>query len=65
MRSGRIDILARGDPEVLNDIARFERYIMVGLCCIHPNPILRPSMKMVTQMLEGITEVAFPPMMDQ
>ncbi|CAN4091339.1 unnamed protein product [Withania somnifera] len=65
MRSGRIDILARGDPEVLNDITRFERFIMVGLWCIHPNPILRPSMKTVTQTLEGIIKVEVPPMMDQ
>ncbi|XP_016498144.1 G-type lectin S-receptor-like serine/threonine-protein kinase LECRK4 [Nicotiana tabacum] len=63
-RSGRIDKLARGDPEVLNDITRFERFIMVGLWCIHPNPIIRPSMKMVTQMLEGTIKVAVPSLID-
>ncbi|KAM3326462.1 hypothetical protein P3S67_001588 [Capsicum chacoense] len=40
MSSGRIDILARGDPEVLDEITRFERFIKVGLWCIHPDPIL-------------------------
>ncbi|XP_049394695.1 G-type lectin S-receptor-like serine/threonine-protein kinase LECRK3 [Solanum stenotomum] len=62
VRSGRIDKLARSDPEVLNDIKRFERFVKVGLWCVHPDPIVRPSMKMVMQMLEGITEVEVPPM---
>ncbi|CAN4092969.1 unnamed protein product [Withania somnifera] len=65
VRSGRIDKLARSDPEVLNDIKRLERFVKVGLWCVHPDPILRPSMKMVMQMLEGTIQVGVPPMMDQ
>ncbi|KAL3359487.1 hypothetical protein AABB24_016176 [Solanum stoloniferum] len=62
VRSGRIDKLARSDPEVLNDIKRLERFVKVGLWCVHPDPTVRPSMKIVMQMLEGITEVGVPPM---
>ncbi|PHT38785.1 hypothetical protein CQW23_22358 [Capsicum baccatum] len=65
MSSGRIDILARGDPEVLDEITRFERFIKVGLWCIHPDPILIPSMKIVTQMLEGTITVGVPLLMNQ
>lgn len=64
VRSGRIDKLARNDPEVLNDVKRLERFVKVGLWCVHPDPILRPSMKMVMQMLEGTIEVGVPPMVD-
>ncbi|PHT32087.1 Filament-like plant protein [Capsicum baccatum] len=56
MRSGRIDKLARNDPEVLNDVKRLERFVNLGLWCVHPDPILRPSMKMVMQILEGTIE---------
>ncbi|KAF3650278.1 hypothetical protein FXO37_18547 [Capsicum annuum] len=43
----------------------FQRFIKVGLWCIHPDPILRPSMKIVTQMLEGTITVGVPPLMNQ
>ncbi|XP_014519537.2 G-type lectin S-receptor-like serine/threonine-protein kinase LECRK1 [Vigna radiata var. radiata] len=46
--------------EVESDIKRFERMAMVGLCCVNPNPTLRPSMKIVVQMLEGNVEVGVP-----
>ncbi|CAJ1925505.1 unnamed protein product [Sphenostylis stenocarpa] len=56
LRSAVID-----DVEVEADFNRFERMAMVGLWCINANPTLRPSMKMVVQMLEGNIEVAVPP----
>lgn len=34
-----------------------ERVIKVGLCCLHEDPQLRPSMAMVVGMLEGTMEV--------
>ncbi|XP_022631344.1 G-type lectin S-receptor-like serine/threonine-protein kinase LECRK4 [Vigna radiata var. radiata] len=46
--------------EVESDIKRFERMAMVGLCCVNPNPTLRPSMKIVVQMLEGNVGVGVP-----
>ncbi|XP_047257547.1 filament-like plant protein 2 [Capsicum annuum] len=53
IRSGRTEKLARNDPGVLNDVKRLERFVKLGLWCVHPDPILRPSMKMVMQILEG------------
>ena len=59
--SGKLEMVVGHDPEVLSDFKRFERMALVGLWCIHPDPILRPSMKKVTQMLEGTMEVGIPP----
>ncbi|TKY71181.1 G-type lectin S-receptor serine/threonine-protein kinase RLK1 [Spatholobus suberectus] len=50
------------DLEAESDFKRFERMTMVGLWCVSPNPTLRPSMKMVVQMLEGNIEVGVPPL---
>ncbi|KAM7488612.1 hypothetical protein LguiB_026096 [Lonicera macranthoides] len=63
MRSGKLEIVARHDAEVLSDFKRFERMVKVGVWCVHPDPFLRPSMKKVTQMLEGTMEVGIPPLM--
>ncbi|KAF8401701.1 hypothetical protein HHK36_012647 [Tetracentron sinense] len=64
LRSGKLEMVVRHDVEVLNDFKRFERMAMVGLWCVHPDPILRPSMKKVTQMLEGTTEVGIAPLVN-
>ncbi|XP_027077540.1 G-type lectin S-receptor-like serine/threonine-protein kinase LECRK4 [Coffea arabica] len=39
----------------------FERMVMVALWCIQDEPALRPSMKNIISMLEGITDVSIPP----
>ncbi|XP_057998135.1 G-type lectin S-receptor-like serine/threonine-protein kinase LECRK3 isoform X2 [Hevea brasiliensis] len=62
MMKGKLEMVVRHDPEVLSDFKRFERMAMVGIWCIHPDPVLRPSMKKVTQMLEGTSEVGIPPL---
>ncbi|KAK4587259.1 hypothetical protein RGQ29_024108 [Quercus rubra] len=59
--SGKLEMVVGHEPEVLSDFKRFERMALVGLWCINPDPILRPSMKKVTQMLEGTMEVGIPP----
>ncbi|KAI9125647.1 hypothetical protein K1719_003065 [Acacia pycnantha] len=38
-----------------------ENTVKVGIWCIQDEPFLRPSMKSVVLMLEGVTEVAIPP----
>ncbi|XP_028779008.1 G-type lectin S-receptor-like serine/threonine-protein kinase LECRK3 [Neltuma alba] len=43
------------------DISLLENMVKVGLWCIQDEPFLRPSMKSVVLMLEGVTEVAIPP----
>ncbi|TXG72039.1 hypothetical protein EZV62_000618 [Acer yangbiense] len=60
--SGNLETVVSHDPEVLSDFERFERMAMVGLWCINPDPILRPSMNKVVQMLEGTLEVGIPPL---
>ncbi|XP_057509621.1 G-type lectin S-receptor-like serine/threonine-protein kinase LECRK3 [Actinidia eriantha] len=58
---GRLDDLVGDDMEALNDWNKVERFLMVGLWCIQEDPSLRPTMKKVTQMLEGVVEVEVPP----
>ncbi|XP_030929254.1 G-type lectin S-receptor-like serine/threonine-protein kinase LECRK3 [Quercus lobata] len=43
------------------DMMSLEKMVKVGLWCIQEEPALRPSMKNVVLMLEGITEVPVPP----
>uniref|UniRef100_A0A7N2M927 non-specific serine/threonine protein kinase n=1 Tax=Quercus lobata TaxID=97700 RepID=A0A7N2M927_QUELO len=43
------------------DMMSLEKMVKVGLWCIQEEPALRPSMKSVVLMLEGITEVPVPP----
>ncbi|XP_045814263.1 G-type lectin S-receptor-like serine/threonine-protein kinase LECRK2 [Trifolium pratense] len=64
MVSKKLEIVVSDDLEVLNDFKRFEQMALVGLWCLHPNPTLRPSMKKVTQMLEGTVEVGVPPLLN-
>ncbi|KAM7485551.1 hypothetical protein LguiA_001560 [Lonicera macranthoides] len=59
MRSGKLEIVARHDAEVLGDFKRFERMVKVGVWCVHPDPFLRPSMKKVTQILKGPWKLGF------
>ncbi|CAK7354784.1 unnamed protein product [Dovyalis caffra] len=43
------------------DWQNLEKMVMVGIWCIQDEPGLRPSMKCVVMMLEGITDVPVPP----
>ncbi|KAJ6296959.1 hypothetical protein OIU78_022643 [Salix suchowensis] len=43
------------------DLENFEKMVMVGIWCIQDEPGIRPSMKSVVSMLEGITGVSVPP----
>ncbi|KAJ4850976.1 hypothetical protein Tsubulata_041696, partial [Turnera subulata] len=61
--SGKLETVVMHDPEALADFKRLERMVLVGIWCIHPDPILRPSMKNVVQMLEGALEVGIPPLL--
>ncbi|KAH8491331.1 hypothetical protein H0E87_023472 [Populus deltoides] len=61
MAAGKLGTVVGHDPEVLSDFKRFERMTLVGLWCIHPDAMSRPSMKKVTQMLEGTSEIGIPP----
>ncbi|KAI9070452.1 hypothetical protein K1719_047583 [Acacia pycnantha] len=43
------------------DNTLLENMVKVGLWCIQDESFLRPSMKSVVLMLEGVTDVAIPP----
>ncbi|MCL7046326.1 hypothetical protein MKW94_011838 [Papaver nudicaule] len=58
---GKLEDLVEDDEEVMNDMKRFARLVMIAIWCIQDEPSLRPSMKKVTQMLEGVLEVSAPP----
>ncbi|KAB5511986.1 hypothetical protein DKX38_029014 [Salix brachista] len=49
------------DLSVDVDLENFEKMVMVGIWCIQDEPGIRPSMKSVVSMLEGITGVSVPP----
>lgn len=59
--SGKLKDLVEEDEEAMNDMRRLERMVMIAIWCIQDEPTFRPSMKKVTQMLEGVIEVSVPP----
>ncbi|XP_047976073.1 G-type lectin S-receptor-like serine/threonine-protein kinase RLK1 [Salvia hispanica] len=48
-----------GDEMV--DESKVERMVMIGIWCVQDEPSLRPTMKNVLLMLEGILEISIPP----
>ncbi|KOM33034.1 hypothetical protein LR48_Vigan01g259000 [Vigna angularis] len=47
--------------EVVDDKTAVENMIKVALWCIQDEPFLRPTMKSVVLMLEGVTDIEIPP----
>ncbi|GLT45968.1 hypothetical protein SLA2020_197610 [Shorea laevis] len=58
---GRLCLLVQEDEEAIQDINRVEKFVMIAIWCIQDDPSLRPTMKRVSQMLEGAVEVPRPP----
>ncbi|XP_034222772.1 G-type lectin S-receptor-like serine/threonine-protein kinase LECRK2 [Prunus dulcis] len=57
----KLHLLLENDDEAMHDIKKMEKYVMIAVWCIQEDPSLRPTMKKVTQMLEGTVEVSVPP----
>ncbi|KAL0006618.1 hypothetical protein SO802_008120 [Lithocarpus litseifolius] len=57
----KLEKLTENDEEASNDMKRLERLVIVAIWCIQEDPSLRPSVKKITQMLEGVTEIFVPP----
>ncbi|XP_076925092.1 G-type lectin S-receptor-like serine/threonine-protein kinase LECRK3 [Bidens hawaiensis] len=57
----KLEKLIENEDEAKNDMQRVERLVMVAIWCIQEDPSLRPSMKKVVQMLEGVIEISSPP----
>ncbi|KAK6925594.1 Protein kinase domain [Dillenia turbinata] len=60
-KNGNFEVLVEDDEEAKNDLVRVKRFIMTAIWCIQDDPSMRPTMKVVTQMLEGAFEVPTPP----
>ncbi|XP_043700008.1 G-type lectin S-receptor-like serine/threonine-protein kinase LECRK2 [Telopea speciosissima] len=60
-REGKLEELVEKDEEALRDERRLLTFVMVAIWCIQEDPSLRPTMKKVSQMLEGTVDVPRPP----
>ncbi|XP_074271528.1 G-type lectin S-receptor-like serine/threonine-protein kinase LECRK3 [Silene latifolia] len=56
-----LDDLVNGDMEALANIPKLEQLVKIAMWCTEADPNLRPTMRMVLQMLEGIVKVPDPP----
>ncbi|PRQ24795.1 putative protein kinase RLK-Pelle-SD-2b family [Rosa chinensis] len=59
LEANELDKLVKDDDGI--DTNKFREMVKLGLCCIQEDPSLRPSMKKVVLMLEGILEIPSPP----
>ncbi|KAK6138365.1 hypothetical protein DH2020_027894 [Rehmannia glutinosa] len=60
-KEGKLNSLVADDEEAIDDIKRFEKFVITAIWCIQEDPALRPHMKRVMHMLEGSVEVPAPP----
>ncbi|KAG6655434.1 G-type lectin S-receptor-like serine/threonine-protein kinase LECRK4 [Carya illinoinensis] len=58
---GKLEKLVENDEEALSDLRMVQKSVKVAIWCVQDLPSLRPSMREVTHMLEGILEVSAPP----
>ncbi|KAJ3675603.1 hypothetical protein LUZ60_004645 [Juncus effusus] len=57
VRNGRINQLVEGDDQALADMTTVERFVWVAILCVQEEPSQRPSMHVVSPMLEGMVRV--------
>ncbi|KAK4857945.1 hypothetical protein QYF36_008535 [Acer negundo] len=57
----KLGALMENDPEAIGDMNMVERFVMVAIWCIQEDPCVQPTMRKVTQMLEGVVQVPVPP----
>ncbi|KAF5800223.1 putative protein kinase RLK-Pelle-SD-2b family [Helianthus annuus] len=60
-QEGKLDVFLENDSEALDDYKRLMTFVKVGLWCVQENPLVRPTMRKVIQMVEGVVEVNKPP----
>jgi hypothetical protein len=60
-QEGTLDVLVEYDREAMDDMKKVERFVKVAIWCIQEDPSLRPIMRKVMQMLEGVVDVPNPP----
>jgi len=57
VREGDIGRAVQGDMDALQDLERVERFARIAIWCVQGDPSLRPTMRRVVWMMEGIMEV--------
>ena len=57
---GKVERLVENDEEAISDIYWVKKLVMVAIWCVQDVPLLRPSMREVTHVLEGILEISTP-----
>ncbi|XP_047316077.1 G-type lectin S-receptor-like serine/threonine-protein kinase LECRK3 [Impatiens glandulifera] len=57
----KLESLVRNDEAALVDNKTLKSFVMVAIWCIQEDSSIRPSMRKVSQMLEGIVQVPIPP----
>ncbi|KFK27853.1 hypothetical protein AALP_AA8G438000 [Arabis alpina] len=60
-RQGSLDDLIEDNLVEIDDMETVEIYVKIAIWCIQEEPGLRPNMRIVTQMLEGVVQVHDPP----
>ncbi|CAI0417850.1 unnamed protein product [Linum tenue] len=59
---GRMDLLVgKEEAAVMEDGGRLKKWVMIALWCIQEDPLVRPTMKRVVEMMEGYVEVPLLP----
>jgi hypothetical protein len=58
---GKVERLVENDEEALSDLKKVEKLVTVAIWCVQDLPLLRPSMREISNMIEGILEVSAPP----
>ena len=61
LMEGRIDALVEEDKEAMADKSRLKNWVMIAIWCIQEHHEMRPTMKTVMHMLEGLVRVPNPP----
>ncbi|XP_038726019.1 G-type lectin S-receptor-like serine/threonine-protein kinase LECRK3 [Tripterygium wilfordii] len=57
----KLHMLVENDEEAMDDLERVKKFLMIAIWCTQEDPSQRPTMKKVTQMLEGAVDVSLPP----
>ncbi|PRQ35358.1 putative protein kinase RLK-Pelle-SD-2b family [Rosa chinensis] len=60
-REGLLEAILDHKVDALDYEMKLEETVMIALWCIQEDPSLRPTMRKVVQMLEGVVEVHVPP----
>ncbi|XVE78831.1 hypothetical protein DITRI_Ditri14bG0009700 [Diplodiscus trichospermus] len=61
INGGTMEALIGVDMEAINDLRNLEKFLMVAFWCIQEDPNLRPTMRKVLHMLEGVVQIIVPP----